>query len=416
MICIRRQRLVHWMLAGHLMLMPTLFSPQVLAQSASAEVQEQEPEKGPHRGRMLRQDNFAIELAIFETGVPPEFRIWATQDGVTLAPEDVDITVELVRLGGVVDRIRFAAEGDYLRGDTEIYEPHSFEVRLSASYGGQRYEWRYDNFEGRTRISDDVAAAMNIETGIAGPGTLVLTTPLYGRLNWPAGAERTVRGRFDGEIRSVPVVLGQSVKRGQTLATIESNDSLRTYAVRSPMDGVISDLQAAVGEFSDGQPLMVVTDTSRIQAELAVYPKDQLKVRSGAAVALSIAGHPTPIKAQIGRADARVRDDQARIYRVSIANPDGHFLAGQFVSAEVESERIQAPLVVKRDGLQAFRDFTVVYAKVGEEYEVRMLELGEAAGDWVEVLGGLVPGTEYVTRNSYIIKADIDKSGASHDH
>jgi len=261
-----------------------------------------------------------------------------------------------------------------------------------------------------------VAAAMNIETGIAGSGTLVLTTPLYGHLKWPAGAERTVRGRFDGEIRSVLVVLGQSVKRGQMLATIESNDSLRTYAVRSPMDGVISDLQAAVGEFSDGQPLMVVTDTSRIQAELAVYPKDQPKVRSGAAVALSIAGHPTPIKAQIGRADARVRDDQARIYRVSIANPDGDFLAGQFVSAEVESGRIQAPLVVKRDGLQAFRDFTVVYAKVGEEYEVRMLELGEASGDWVEVLGGLVPGTEYVTRNSYIIKADIDKSGASHDH
>jgi cobalt-zinc-cadmium efflux system membrane fusion protein len=32
------------------------------------------------------------------------------------------------------------------------------------------------------------------------------------------------------------------------------------------------------------------------------------------------------------------------------------------------------------------------------------------------VLGGLEPGTEYVTENSYIIKADIEKSGASHDH
>ncbi len=34
----------------------------------------------------------------------------------------------------------------------------------------------------------------------------------------------------------------------------------------------------------------------------------------------------------------------------------------------------------------------------------------------VEVLGGLEPGTEYVTGNSYLIKADIEKSGASHDH
>ena len=74
------------------------------------------------------------------------------------------------------------------------------------------------------------------------------------------------------------------------------------------------------------------------------------------------------------------------------------------------------PLAVKRVGLQAFRDFTVVYAKVGEQYEVRMLELGREAGEWVEVLGGIDAGTEYVTNNSYIIKADIEKSGASHDH
>ena len=58
----------------------------------------------------------------------------------------------------------------------------------------------------------------------------------------------------------------------------------------------------------------------------------------------------------------------------------------------------------------------MVYAKVGDQYEVRMLELGREAGDWIEVLGGLKLGTEYVTENSYIIKADIEKSGASHDH
>jgi cobalt-zinc-cadmium efflux system membrane fusion protein len=45
-----------------------------------------------------------------------------------------------------------------------------------------------------------------------------------------------------------------------------------------------------------------------------------------------------------------------------------------------------------------------------------MLELGRQNRDWVEVLGGIEPGTQYVTDNSYLIKADIEKSGASHDH
>ena len=45
-----------------------------------------------------------------------------------------------------------------------------------------------------------------------------------------------------------------------------------------------------------------------------------------------------------------------------------------------------------------------------------MVELGETDGEFVEVLGGLKPGTEYVTGNSFLIKADILKDGARHDH
>ena len=76
----------------------------------------------------------------------------------------------------------------------------------------------------------------------------------------------------------------------------------------------------------------------------------------------------------------------------------------------------EVPLAVRASALQRFRDFTVVFARVGDTYEVRMLELGRSDGAYVEVLGGLKPGTEYVTAQSYLIKADIEKSGASHDH
>ena len=33
-----------------------------------------------------------------------------------------------------------------------------------------------------------------------------------------------------------------------------------------------------------------------------------------------------------------------------------------------------------------------------------------------KVLGGLSPGEVYVTDNAFLIRADIEKSGASHDH
>ena len=58
----------------------------------------------------------------------------------------------------------------------------------------------------------------------------------------------------------------------------------------------------------------------------------------------------------------------------------------------------------------------VVFARYDNIFEVRMLEMGETDGEYIEVLGGLKPGTDYVTDNSFLLKADVLKDGASHDH
>ncbi|MGD8808556.1 MAG: HlyD family secretion protein, partial [Gammaproteobacteria bacterium] len=102
--------------------------------------------------------------------------------------------------------------------------------------------------------------------------------------------------------------------------------------------------------------------------------------------------------------------------RVTAANPDARLRPGQFVRASVVTGEHDVPLAVRQSGLQRFREFDVVFARVRDVYEVRMLELGRSDAEYVEVLSGLRPGEIYVTRNSYLIKADIEKAGASHDH
>ena len=96
-----------------------------------------EPEKGPHRGRLLKDGDFTLELSIFETGVPPEFRVWVTEQDRPVKPDEVDLTVKLIRLGDRVDTIGFKPQDDFLRGDTVIYEPHSFVVSIEAVYNGK---------------------------------------------------------------------------------------------------------------------------------------------------------------------------------------------------------------------------------------------------------------------------------------
>ena len=396
-----------------LVLTGSVTSNTVLAAGAAAT--EEEPEKGPHRGRMLRDGDFALELAIFETGVPPEYRVWVTNSGKPVTPEQVSLTVTLIRLGGVKDNIGFRAQDDFLRGDMEIYEPHSFEVVVKATYQGQTHNWHFENFEGRTRISADVAGAMGIQTDTAKSETLTERVPVIGQWVAPKSADRSISARFDGLITKVHVSEGQDIKRGDALLTVEANDSLTRYTIKAPIAGQVTELNAAEGEHTQGRVLARLLDSSALLAEVQVFPADAARIALGQQVNLAPVVGGEPVSGKVVSVRRSVSAAQATPVRVEADIPVS-LPAGSFVQADIAVDHYTAPLAVKRQALQSFRDFTVVYAKVGDQYEVRMLELGREAGEWVEVLGGLQPGTEYVTENSYLIKADIEKSGASHDH
>ncbi len=394
----------------------TINSFTVLAEGSKSQQATEDPEKGLHRGRLLKDDGFIVELSIFETGVPPEFRVWVTDKGQPVKPSEVTLNIKLTRLGGIEDNINFTVQDDFLRGDMTIYEPHSFVVTVSAQYQGHSHHWQYDNFEGRTTIEPKVAEALEIGTSIAGPALLKETVAVYGTLIPHPDNSREISARFPGTIKRVHVAFGQKVKKGQTLATIESNESLKSYTVFSPINGVIRQQQAHSGEQTKGRVLFSIVDHSMLMAELAVFPKDRHRISLGGTVLVTIKGLEQPVSAVIKQIDTVAQANQSVLVRAELSNKNGQLVAGTFVSADIEVAEFQVPLAVKRSGLQGFRDFTVVFVKIGNEYEVRMLDLGRVAGEWIEVLGGLKVGAEYVSENSYIIKADIEKSGAVHDH
>ena len=383
----------------------------------AADPQAEQAETGPNGGRLLREGDFALELAIFETGVPPEFHAWATAGGSPIDPRDVALTVELARLGGEVDRVGFAPEGDFLRGDREVREPHSFDVTIVARHAGGEHRFEYASYEGRTTIAADVASAAGVGTATAGPGTIRDELVLYGAIAPDATRVRAVHARFPGVIRTVRRYVGDTVREGEALATIESNESLQTYTVSAPIGGIVTARHAAPGEQTDTDALFEIADFSSVWAELDVFARDRPRLKSGLPVAISAetvaaaTGGEIEYLAPLGN-----RASQSVIARVVLDNADGRWTPGQFVEALVTIGEAPVEIAVPLRALQRFRDFDVVFAKVGETYEVRMLELGRRDASSVEVLGGLAPGTVYVTDNSYLIKADIEKSGASHDH
>lgn len=378
--------------------------------------QTEDAPSGPHGGRLLTDGAFALELAIVEAGVPPEFRAWATQSGAALAPEQVELEVELARLGGVVDRIGFSPTGDYLRGDLTVYEPHSFDVSIRVEHEGRTHRFAYESHEGRTVIPAAAARDAGIETDVAGPGTIVQAMTLYGAIAPDPTRLREVGARFKGLIRDVHAEIGDTVAAGQRLATVEADESLQAYTVTAPIGGVVTMRHAEPGEQAGDAPLFEIADYTRVWAELSAFPRDRARLAVGQSALIESETGGTARAAVDYLAPAGDRASQSITARVVLDNSEGRWTPGDFVVGRVTVAEHAVPLAVPLGALQTFRDFTVVYARFDDTYEVRMLELGRRDTDRVEVLDGLRAGTEFVSGNSYLIKADIEKSGASHDH
>lgn len=375
-------------------------------------------ERGPHRGRMLRDGDFALEVTIFEDGVPPEFHIYAYRKDKPIDPKSVNLTLELGRLGGKTDRFAFTPQEDYLRGNGVVIEPHSFDVRVRATEGGNTHAWSYASYEGRTTISAAAAKAGGVATEQAGSAVVGDLVDMSGRVEVTPEGQGEVRAWYPGRIMAMNATLGQQVRKGQVLARVESSNSLQTYSIPAPIGGVIVQKNANVGDVAYDKPLYVIADPTKLHAEFFVYPRDAERVKVGQTVEVRSLSGDTKVQSKV-EAILPTADLASQTLMAHVEIPPAlaaSFRPGMGVEGSFQVSARQVPLAVRTKALQRFRDFTVVFAKVGETYEVRMLELGAQTPEWTEVLGGLEPGTEYVTDGAYLIRADIEKSGASHDH
>jgi cobalt-zinc-cadmium efflux system membrane fusion protein len=161
----------------------------------------------------------------------------------------------------------------------------------------------------------------------------------------------------------------------------------------------------------------VVADLSEVWVDLFI-PLDQLaNAKLGQRVLINPGAGAEVISGTVSYvapyADERT---QARLVRAVLTNADGRLLPGMFVTGDLVVEEVAPAVVVNRGAIQRFRDWDVVFVRYGDTYEARPVTLGRGDRDWVEVVSGLRQGEEYVAENSFLIKADILKSGASHDH
>lgn len=377
---------------------------------------EETEAKGPHGGKLLHQDNFELEVTVFEQGVPPEMRVFAYVNEEPVAPNLIDLSIRLERLGGGEDRLTFSEEEDYLVSQQTVVEPHSYTVNIEAVYAGKKYHWSYDNFEGRAVISDRLINLSNIKTERAGEETLTFSDTLFGIIAPIEQQLYSVNAPYPGIIEQLYVATGDKVKQGQVVAQVQNSATLQSYKILSPATGQVTQRLLNRGDSTTGKSLLKLADLSSVWVDLSAFPKNIEKLSVGLPVSIGDNHGGDSTKSTISYIAPLMTGGHIARARAVIDNSEGHWRPGMHVKAQIVTRTKQVPLAVRVQALQTFRDMPVVFVQYGNTFEVRMVELGERDGDYVEVLGGLEAGARYVVENSYLLKADVLKDGAKHAH
>jgi len=271
--------------------------------------------------------------------------------------------------------------------------------------------------EGVVELGEAKVKAAGIALGRAGASTLREELQLNGVVQANQEAVVQVTPRFPGVVRTLAKRLGDQVRKGELLAVVESNQSLTTYELKAPMAGMITERQASLGEYvSEQKPAFVITDLSSLWVDFSVYRRDLAKVAVGETVRIDPEDGGEPIEAKISYlSPIGAADTQSAVARAVIPN-DGRFRPGLFATGAVATAEQTVPLAVSIDAVQSLEGRDVVFVREGDRFAARDVTLGRRDGRSVEVVTGLKGGEAYASRNSFVVKAELAKGSASHEH
>lgn len=266
-------------------------------------------------------------------------------------------------------------------------------------------------------LTPEQREAFGIEIATAKPGNVDSGLELLGEVEPNGDTLAHIVPRFAGIVRQVRKVTGDKVRAGEVLAVVESSDTLVHYELKTLTDGVIIAKHLTVGEaVSPERTVFLIADLSSVWVDLSIYQKDLSALSVGEKVRIhSVQAGPdsegtisyiTPVVDQTTRTATA---------RVVLPNPQRAWLPGMFVTGHTLDER-PASVTVPRTALQALGNAQVVFVDIGTGLVPREVVPGRQGETLVEILSGVSAGERVVSGNSFLVKAEMAKGEAEHEH
>jgi cobalt-zinc-cadmium efflux system membrane fusion protein len=260
-------------------------------------------------------------------------------------------------------------------------------------------------------------AAAGIEIAEAGPAEIDGGSELLGEVHANGDRLAHIVPRFPGIAVEVRANAGDRVEAGDTLAVIESSDSLANYALKTLIGGVVLAKHLTRGEAVDrDKQAFVIADLSTVWVELSVYQRDLPVVAVGQRVHIHAGGQDHAAEGVISYVTPAVDElTRSAAARVVLENPERRFLPGMFVTAHVLDPE-PAQVAIPRDALQTVERRHAVFVATPEGFALREVALGREGETTSEVVSGLAAGERIAVTNTFLLKAELARAEATHEH
>jgi len=267
------------------------------------------------------------------------------------------------------------------------------------------------------KITDKVRKEFGIEIRTAKAGKIIIHKDLTGEIVPNPYKVAHIIPRFAGIVKNVYKRIGDHVKKGDKIATIESNESLVQYDVTSSINGTIINLHMTPGELiGDDKHIAVIANLKNVWAELNVYQKDLGEVKVGQTVEIASPHSNSIFKGKLFYLSPIVNEaTRTAIARVKLNNYKGIWKPGMFVSGKVFTSYKQVDVAVPPNSVQILEGQKVIFVKEEDGFRPQIVTLGLENSKLVEVLDGLHVGDKYVAKGAYTFKSEILKESFGGD-
>ena len=269
-------------------------------------------------------------------------------------------------------------------------------------------------------LTDEQIAELGLKISKAKSGSISISVSAPGETVVNEDSLSHISARFPGIVKTVKKKVGDTVRAGEALAIVESNESLSLYTIKSLIDGVVIEKHATIGELlREEDTAFSVADLSTVWINLNIYQVDLPLIKTEQTVKLSQGHRHAQAIGKISYVSPVV-DEETRtaVARVVIDNPDSTWRPGLFVTGDITVQTKDANIVLESSSIQTIDNRPHVFIKSDSGFRAREIQTGITNSQFVEVLSGLESGEEYVAENGFVLKAELSKSsfGDGHDH